>query len=43
MGVRAVCDGMDKPGIGAVCYVKMSVGGGGQKMWHGAVWVVSND
>lgn len=35
MGVRAVCDGMDKPGIGAVCYVKMSVGGGGQKCGMG--------
>lgn len=37
-GVRAVCNGVDKLGVGAVGRVKMGVGRGGQKIWHGAVF-----
>lgn len=43
MGVRAVCDVVDKLGVGAIYRVKMGVRRGGQKIRHGAVLVVSNE
>ena len=35
VGVRAVCNGVDKVGVGTACTLKMGMDGGRQKMGHG--------